>query len=143
MRQEALSGDRTRYDVSAPPRVRGAAALILTAVVGNACCWLPPLLIAVGGMGAAWHEALGRFRPLFLVLMAVQLGFGFRNAYRSHADCCPAGDAGRTSRIRVMWGVAAVVLLLNVAPAFSEHRATTTSSVAPSCCPPTPPSERS
>jgi copper chaperone CopZ len=100
---------------------------VFTALLCNACCWLPPILIAFGGAGAGVVSFLGPYRPLLLTLAAVQLAIGFYLAYRKPKDPCCASHAGRCDvsfrrrlNIGVMWGVAALVVGLNVIP-FGSH----------------------
>lgn len=106
--------------------VRPALAALLTGLLCNACCWLPPLLVAVGGAAATgFAHAFEPWRPLFLLVAAVQLFFGFRAAYRPVGACChrhPGGhgryDARLLRRVNivVLWMVAALVVVLNVLP---------------------------
>ncbi len=97
--------------------LKGALSTLGVAIVCNACCWLPPLLLALGGFGAKFAERLDPWRPYLLVLMAIQLIWGFRNAYRSHSKCCQVDDRhARRVRIGVMWFIAILVVALNLIP---------------------------
>lgn len=90
---------------------------IVVALACNACCWLPPLLIAIGGTGSRFAEFLHPYRPVLLALMVIQLAWGFKSAYRSHHVCCGRDDVkARRVRIGVMWGVAILVIGLNLIP---------------------------
>lgn len=106
--------------------VRPAIGALLTGLLCNACCWLPPLLVAVGGAAATgFAHAFEPWRPLFLAVAAVQLFFGFRAAYRPVGACCHRhhGRHGhhdprllRRVNIVVLWTVAILVVVLNLLP---------------------------
>ncbi len=91
------------------------------AVVASACCWLPPVLIALGIGGAA---GVGTFfegaRPFMLVLVAVLLLVLFRRAFSSRAACVEgeacATDAGRPRARRMFWSVAMAALVFTTYP---------------------------
>lgn len=91
--------------------------MVLVALLANACCWLPPLLLAIGGAATRFVHFIEPYRPYLLGLMAIQLIWGFRNAYRSHEKCCGLGhDDDRRIRIITFWCIAAVVIGLNLIP---------------------------
>ncbi|MCW5940711.1 MAG: hypothetical protein KIS66_00675 [Fimbriimonadaceae bacterium] len=106
--------------------IRPALTALATGLLCNACCWLPPLAVAVGGATATgFAHAFEPWRPLFLAVAAVQLFFGFRTAYRPVGACCHrhhgdhAGHDPRVLRrvnIGVLWTVAVLVVVLNLLP---------------------------
>ncbi|MBI1334884.1 MAG: hypothetical protein GC165_18615 [Armatimonadetes bacterium] len=97
--------------------VKSALATLGVAALANACCWVPPLLLAVGGTGARFAKVLDPYRPYLLAFMVVQLVWGFRNAYRSHKGCCGEDDKhARRVRIITMWIIAIIVIALNLIP---------------------------
>ncbi len=104
---------------------RGVVSTLAVAILCNACCWLPPLLLAFGGFGARFAEFLEPYRPYLLALMAIQILWGFRNAYRSHAKCCGEDDKSqRRIRIVTMWIVAILVIALNLVGHDDKHELT-------------------
>lgn len=110
--------------------IRNTLTTLTVAILCNACCWLPPLLLAFGGFGAKFAEFLEPYRPIFLVLMAVQILWGFRNAYRSHAKCCGEDDTKqRRIRIVTMWVVAVLVIGLNLVGHEDKHEHASQSSL--------------
>jgi len=92
---------------------------VATALLANACCWLPPLLIMVGA-GAGLAHVLEPWKPLLLTLMVAQLAWGFYSVYKpkcDHHGCHHAPGTElmhRRTRIGAMWGVAFLVIGLNV-----------------------------
>jgi hypothetical protein len=99
-------------------RLASAGTILATALAVNACCWLPPLLIAFGGTGGHFLSFLEPYRYHLLALAAIQLFFGFRHAYRKKHTCCSSGSAEHNIahprlNIGIMWGVAAFVILVN------------------------------
>lgn len=98
-------------------RVIPIVNMIVVAILANACCWVPPLLLALGGTAARYAHFIEPYRPYLLALMALQLVWGFRNAYKSHSKCCGA-EFERHRRIRIItfWCIAAVVIGLNLIP---------------------------
>jgi copper chaperone CopZ len=99
--------------------VGSVAGLVGTSLALNACCWLPPLAIAVGGSAAGLASAFAPWRPYLLALAVVQIGWGLYSAYKPCADGCHA--ATRKTRIAVMWGIAVLVALLNIVPLGGHH----------------------
>jgi len=94
-----------------------------TALLCNACCWLPPVLIALTGSGAGFLAFIHPYRIYLMAFTAVQLAFGLWLVYRKpkHHDCKVHGQAchhdhaaHRKMNIRIMWGVVVFVVALNV-----------------------------
>jgi mercuric ion transport protein len=105
----------------------GALATLFTALLFNACCWLPPVLIAITGSGAGYLSFLEPWKPYLLAFTAVQLSFGLYMAYRKpHSKkhkCDPSHnhEASRRINIRIMWGVVVVVICLNAWDFVKDH----------------------
>ncbi len=111
------SSPETSRHRSSMAMVKTALSTFAMAALCNACCWLPPLILAAGGAGTRFAKILDPYRPLLLVLMVLQLVWGFRNAYRSHETCCGTDDAkARRMRIITMWVIAVIVIGLNLIP---------------------------
>ncbi|HEB85376.1 MAG TPA: mercury transporter MerT, partial [Bacteroidetes bacterium] len=101
----------------------GLLGAVGAAVAASACCVLP-LGLAVLGLGGAWAGSLSilaPWRPLFIVVTAGLLAFGFYRVYRRRPEeACEPGsacaDPGTDRRNRIMlWAatlVAAVLLAL-------------------------------
>jgi hypothetical protein len=72
---------------------------VLSAIMASSCCWLPPILLAVGVSGAGIASALAAYRPLFMVVTFGFLGTAFYFTYRPRhgsagaADCCAVPSA--------------------------------------------------
>ena len=102
-----------------------AATTIATALLCNACCWLPPLAIAFTGTGAGFVAFLHPYRAYLVAFTAVQLTIGLLLVYRKPkaqaATCNHDHTALRTMNIRIMWCVVAFVVALNVWDAVSHH----------------------
>lgn len=99
---------------------------VLAALAGSACCWGPPVALALLGSGAGWLRVLDAYQPYLLAFTALQLVLGFYLAYRPAKPCCerhrgvdPA--ARRRLNIGIMWAVAVFVVAINAWNA-REHR---------------------
>ena len=87
------------------------------AVVGSLCCVAPLVLLALGVSGA-WigHlTALEPYRPLFIGVALVAMGFAWRRIYRPAQQCKP-GEVCAIPEVRstykaVFWMVAVLVLI--------------------------------
>lgn len=95
------------------------------AAFGASVCCLGPLVLVALGVSGAWIgnlAALEAYRPIFIGVALVLLGFAWRRIYRTPASaaCGPDGTCAlpRANRIyRVMfWVVSALVLLALVFP---------------------------
>jgi mercuric ion transport protein len=101
------------------------AALIAgtgAAFVASACCVLPLALVAAG-VGGAWLStlaALEPYRPLFIGITVLCVGFAFHRLYLSPAACAPGGacadPATRRRHRLVFWSAAAAFALLLAVP---------------------------
>ena len=94
-----------------------------TALLCNACCWLPPVLIALTGSGAGLVSFIHPYRGYLMAFTAIQLAFGLWLVYRKPkprackqhgAECHHDHVAHRRMNIRIMWGVVVFVAALNV-----------------------------
>lgn len=95
---------------------------VLAAFAASLCC-IVPVAVAVLGVGtAALGAQLEPFRPFFVGVTVLLLGFAFYRAYRP-APCAP-GEActvpanRRRNRI-VLWIVAVVAVVLMAFPYYS------------------------
>ncbi len=103
----------------------GLLGAIGAAVAASICC-LGPLALLALGVGGAWVgnlTALGRYRPVFIVVTVGSLGFAFYRAYRKESDgetCKPGSYCANPARQRinkvVLWFVSALVVGLLAFP---------------------------
>lgn len=78
--------DRTRLGESAALTVGGIAALLV-----GACCVGPLVFVSIG-LGGAWLAnltSLDPYRPIFILIALVALGFAWRRIYRPVTACEP------------------------------------------------------
>ncbi|NOZ78652.1 MAG: mercury transporter MerT [Acidobacteria bacterium] len=89
---------------------------VLTAIGGSACCVLPMVMGFFGIGSVALAARLEPFRPLFIVLTAAFLGFGFYQAYRK--PTCRPGEAcavpANRGRQRILLWVVTVISVLTL-----------------------------
>ena len=98
----------------------GAAALL-----AGACCLGPLVLVSIGA-GGAWlanFRLLEPYRPLFLGIALVALGFAWQRIYRPAAECKP-GDVCALPQVKRgykigFWAVAALLLFMLSYPYFA------------------------
>lgn len=111
-----------------PPVDRGKTRWLLAtgaavmSVIASACCWLPLLLLALGGSAAGISVSFVRYRPILLSVTLLLLGVAWIVTYRTALrgvwsrfrgrpapspgddsfdatdSCCAAGSEGRPSR---------------------------------------------
>jgi copper chaperone CopZ len=72
---------------------------VISAILASSCCWLPPLLLAVGVSGAGIVSTLGEYRWVAMTVTFSFLAMAFYFTYRprravaGQADCCtPEAD---------------------------------------------------
>ena len=95
-----------------------AAGSVLGATLASSCCIVPLVLITLGASGA-WIgnlTALEPYKPLFVGITMVLLGFGFWHVYRKPKVACEDGSYCATdtsSRVTkgALWIATALVLL--------------------------------
>lgn len=102
----------------------GIAGAVIAALGAAACCLGPLVLLAlgVGGAGASSLKVLDPYRPIFIAIAVVLLGFAFYRAYRkpAAAACEPDGScavprAARINRI-ALWIAMPLILALLAFP---------------------------
>lgn len=102
---------------------------VLSGVAATACCVLPLVLVAfaAGGAWASRLAVLEPYRPLFVALTLVLLGFAFYRAYRPvRAESCAADGScrippsGRLRRV-ALWIVSPPLLALVAFPYVVKH----------------------
>jgi mercuric ion transport protein len=91
--------------------------------MGASVCCVGPFLLLSMGIGGAWivHlTALEPYRPLFIVLTALFLGWTFWKLYLAPQSCAVGDDciADRPRKVQriLFWMLLPVVLLLVVSP---------------------------
>lgn len=101
----------------------GVIGAVLSGFLASACCIGPLAAVFLGVTSAGALLALEPYRPLFAVLMAAFLGFGFYRAYwrprtaarEGEACCTPA--ALRTQRV-ILWLATVFALVLFFVPSL-------------------------
>lgn len=97
---------------------------VLAAIGASACCVLPLVMGLLGIGSAALAARLEPLRPLFIVLTAGFLGFGFYQAYRK-PRCKPgeacAVPANRTRQRIILWVVAVLSALALGFPYYAVY----------------------
>lgn len=107
----------------------GLVGAILAAIAASLCCVVPFVLLAVG-IGGAWIgnlSVLAPYRPIFIVISLVFLGFAFYRVYRKpKAEECEPGSycanpqSNRINKI-VLWLVTVLILGLFAFPYLMPH----------------------
>jgi len=98
---------------------------ILAAIGASVCCVGPLVLLALG-IGGAWIGSLTAFepyRPVFIGLTLLFLGFAFRKLYLVPRACAPGTScidpqAPKRQRL-IFWSVAVLLLGLLAVPWFA------------------------
>lgn len=120
--QDTISmDDATESPAGASPSAALTAGGI-AAFLAGACCVLPLLLVSIG-IGGAWianFQLLEPYRPLFLGVALVALGFAGKRIYRPAAACQPE-EVCAVPRVRRVykigfWVVAALLLFMFGSP---------------------------
>ncbi len=108
--------------IEAPRDARGRAGLAAWAgaagaIAASSCCVLPLVLFSVGVSGA-WIGnlvALEPYKPIFIALAALALGYGYWNVYRTQKACAAEGACARPLPNRLvkgaLWGSTGLVLI--------------------------------
>lgn len=102
----------------------GLIGAILAAIAASVCC-LGPLVLLGLGVSGAWISslsALEAYRPLFMAITFVFLGFAFYKVYKKpKAETCEPGSycgnpkAKRISKI-ILWVVTVLIVILLTLP---------------------------
>jgi mercuric ion transport protein len=107
---------------SAPIALGGIAALL-----AGACCFGPLLFVSLG-IGGAWlanFQVLEPYRPFFIGVALIALGFGWKRIYRPATDCKPgevcAVPAVQRSYKVGFWIVAALLLVMLAFPYVARY----------------------
>lgn len=115
-----------RKPLMSKPRSGHFASLgsVTAAVIGTACCWLPPLLLVFGLSEGGIARLFATARPVFLTMAFLCLGIGFFNVYRARrsaeqtSDCCRKNSlAGRVNQV-MLWTALVVVLVMTFFPSL-------------------------
>lgn len=90
-------------------------AAVVTGVAASLCCVLP-VLAAVGGIGsAALAAAFVPYRPWFIGLTVVALGYGYYSAFfRSRPVTCEDGTCRLPGRVRVQRTILVIATVVAV-----------------------------
>lgn len=101
--------------------MKTAAASIVAAAVASACCIGPVVLVLLGvGTFGASLSSLEPYRPAFVSVTAVLLGFAFYAAYRPKSDCETCSPAARRRGKIAVWFSALMVLALVAFPYYVQ-----------------------
>ena len=105
------------------------AGSVVTGLVSSTCCIGPAVFTGLGiGAGttgflgglAGFLKGLIPYRPLFIGLALVFLGFSFYAAYSSGKKACATGDENSARQLKrqkiYLWVTSVVVLLLVLSP---------------------------
>lgn len=102
----------------------GVIGAIGAAIVASICCIGPVVLAGLGIGAVAAAQSFAPYRPLFLAITAVLLGFGFYFAYRKpkQAAACN-GEVCETPRVArwgrpLLWIATAIVVALVAFPYY-------------------------
>jgi len=63
----------------------------IAAILASACCLGPLILVSIG-LSGAWIGNLTKlepYRPFFLLIAIVTMGFAYRHIYRAESECKP------------------------------------------------------
>ena len=107
----------------------GGTGALVAATMASACCIGPVLLVGLGAGALGIGAAFAPFRPYFLLLTALLLGFAFWRAYRpqrtSGEDCCQTSSPGKGKvdglRKALLWAVTGLTLLAAAFPALQAR----------------------
>lgn len=99
--------------------MKAAVASMVSAAIASACCIGPVVLVLLGaGTFGALLGSLEPYRPIFIGITTVFLGFSFYGAYRPMKDCETCSPASRRRRKRAVWVAALVVAVLIAFPYY-------------------------
>lgn len=120
-----LPGSETEPRTSTPESAALATSGI-AALLAGACCLGPFVLVSIG-LGGAWlanFQLLEPYRPLFIGIALVALGFAWKRIYRPVVVCEP-GTVCAAPRVRRgykigFWVVGALFLLTLTFPYYAS-----------------------
>ena len=99
--------------------MKTAAASVVAATVASVCCIGPVVLVLLGvGSFGASLASLERYRPIFLGVTTLLLGFAFYTAYRPVSDCETCSPTSRRRAKIAVWFSAVVVAVLIAFPYY-------------------------
>lgn len=106
-----------------PGTVWAAAGSVVSAIAASACCWLPLLLLAIGVSAAGVSSAFETFRPVFLGVAALLLGYAFYRTYFRQEVCapgssCPVPRKGQRFNRVMLWVATGLVLVFALFPKY-------------------------
>jgi mercuric ion transport protein len=121
--QEA--GMRTDRESSTAPESAALTAGGIAALLAGACCVIPFVLVSIG-IGGAWLaglQVLEPYRPMFIAIALVALGFAWKRIYRPTQTCEP-GAACAVPRVKRgykigFWLVSALFLVMLTYPYYA------------------------
>ncbi|MBC3871876.1 mercuric transporter MerT family protein [Undibacterium oligocarboniphilum] len=103
----------------------GKSALVagmLAAIAASVCC-VGPLVLFVLGIGGAWASnmtALEPYRPIFICLTLLFLGWAFRKLYLVSQICTPGTPCADPRKVKqqriIFWVVTALIFGLLAVP---------------------------
>lgn len=101
-------------------RLLASLSSIIAALLASSCCWLPFVLIGFGISGGAIVAKMSQFRPLFLVLAILALGYAsflyVRN--RKKAACCEGKKKGFDWHLLSLISTALIVIAIALYPLY-------------------------
>ena len=104
----------------------GSLVASVLAGIGASLCCVGPLVLLALGVSGAWIgtvTALEPYRPIFIGLTLLFLGFAFRRLYLVPQGCAPGTpcpDPHASSRQRtIFWMVAVLLLALLAVPSLA------------------------
>ncbi len=110
---------------SAGPASAALAASGIAAFLAGACCVVPFVLVSIG-VGGAWLanlQLLEPYRPIFIGIAIVALGFSWKRIHRP-AQACEPGAACSVPKVRGgykigFWLVSALFLFMLTYPYYA------------------------
>jgi len=126
MLQETAVGMNKDPAASTGPESAALAAGGIAALLAGACCVVPFVLVSIG-VGGAWLanlRLLEPYRPVFIGIAIIALGFAWKRIYRPAQGCEP-GTACAVPKVRRgykigFWMVAAVFLVMLTYPYYAS-----------------------
>lgn len=106
------------------PESAALAAGGIGALLAGACCVVPFVLVSIG-LGGAWLanlQLLEPYRPLFIGVALVALGYAWKRIYRPAAVCEPGSICAvpRVRRYKIgFWSVAALLVVMLTYPYYA------------------------
>ena len=119
---------------------RGLTAAIIAAVAASVCCVGPLVLIGLG-IGGAWVSnltALEPFRPYFMGITFLFLGYAFYRIYKKQKpeECEPGGYCANPKSDRInkisLWTVTVFILVLFAFPYIAGYSVSSSGDTASS-----------